>query len=497
MAVFPDRIVLKSSSDGDAAIRSAIGAGGTDEITPGEIVLGLGSGFASFYTLDSIGNVVEIVSGGNVSVAGVSQVNYFTGDVVLAGSDLSDIRYNGDPLFEYVTFFLPGYGVEGEEPTEVYGSTPGSAGLSTNVECVFSPVNSYGSSTKISNGGYSRQGNQLSLGTDTWAIEFKINVPDPSSDIYLLYDGVDESVDKSFFFWWDSANSQFKFEYYDSDSTTLKTFTFATTLNANTWTYLELLRSSNDRILLYVHDEITGSRSSGGSTILSTTTVGARTAGVWNIGAVTLNGTVDRASTFFLQDFRITRGALRGTSVPIPESQWGPSTFKNNGYIQVEGDVLRWNSADETWNPAGNYGRAIVSDSTPTADPSGAALLEGQSWYDFSTGNYYVYYNSGWVSAGGGGGGTLGGLTDVDLSTPATDGQVIAYNATSGNWEPVDTSGGGSAILGRGDGGDIDSTTVDSAFVFGVWGGGDLDTTTEDKPVELVVIGMADGGDIV
>lgn len=36
---------------------------------------------------------------------------------------------------------------------------------------------------------------------------------------------------------------------------------------------------------------------------------------------------------------------------------------------------------------------------------------------------------------------TLGDLTDVDFSTPATDGQVIAYNAVSGNWEPVDQSG--------------------------------------------------------
>jgi hypothetical protein len=50
------------------------------------------------------------------------------------------------------------------------------------------------------------------------------------------------------------------------------------------------------------------------------------------------------------------------------------------------------------------------------------------------------------VSLGGTGTGatTLGELSDVDLSTPATDGQVIAYNTTSGNWEPVDQSGGSS-----------------------------------------------------
>jgi len=48
------------------------------------------------------------------------------------------------------------------------------------------------------------------------------------------------------------------------------------------------------------------------------------------------------------------------------------------------------------------------------------------------------------VSLGGTGTGpqNLGDLTDVDLSTPAADGQVIAYNSTSSNWEPVDQSGG-------------------------------------------------------
>lgn len=37
----------------------------------------------------------------------------------------------------------------------------------------------------------------------------------------------------------------------------------------------------------------------------------------------------------------------------------------------------------------------------------------------------------------------LGDLNDVDLSTPPTDGQVIAYDAGAGLWLPVDQSGGG------------------------------------------------------
>ena len=60
MAVFPDRIVLKNSTDDEATIVSSIGNGGADAITPGEIVLGLEAGAASIYTLDSAGSVVNI-----------------------------------------------------------------------------------------------------------------------------------------------------------------------------------------------------------------------------------------------------------------------------------------------------------------------------------------------------------------------------------------------------------------------------------------------------
>lgn len=76
----------------------------------------------------------------------------------------------------------------------------------------------------------------------------------------------------------------------------------------------------------------------------------------------------------------------------------------------------------------------------------------------------------------------------AQLYTVDAVGDIVTISGSGGD--------GGSATLGRGDGGDIDATTVSSAFVFGVYGGGDFDSTTEDKPVELVVIGMADGGDI-
>lgn len=62
MAVFPDRIVLKNSTDSQAAIEAAIGSGGTDQITQGEVVVGLEANAATFYTIDGSGNVVTIGS---------------------------------------------------------------------------------------------------------------------------------------------------------------------------------------------------------------------------------------------------------------------------------------------------------------------------------------------------------------------------------------------------------------------------------------------------
>lgn len=77
MAVFPDRIVLKNSTDSQAAIESAIGSGGTDEIVPGELVVGREAGGAKLYTLDSAG-VVAVVGGGAEALGDLTDVDLST-----------------------------------------------------------------------------------------------------------------------------------------------------------------------------------------------------------------------------------------------------------------------------------------------------------------------------------------------------------------------------------------------------------------------------------
>ena len=59
MAVFPDRIVLKSSTDPEQDIIAAIEAEGDSEIVPGELVISRLDGGANIYTVDANGDIVS------------------------------------------------------------------------------------------------------------------------------------------------------------------------------------------------------------------------------------------------------------------------------------------------------------------------------------------------------------------------------------------------------------------------------------------------------
>ena len=64
MAVFPDRIVLKNSTDDEATIIAEIETGGVSAITQGEVVLGLSDGAAALFTKDALGAIVTISGSG-------------------------------------------------------------------------------------------------------------------------------------------------------------------------------------------------------------------------------------------------------------------------------------------------------------------------------------------------------------------------------------------------------------------------------------------------
>ena len=77
MAVFPDKIVLKNTADPQNVIESLIGSGGTDEIVPGEIVVGRESGKVKLYSLDSAG-AVQVIGGDQLSIDDLTDVDTIT-----------------------------------------------------------------------------------------------------------------------------------------------------------------------------------------------------------------------------------------------------------------------------------------------------------------------------------------------------------------------------------------------------------------------------------
>ena len=87
MAVFPDRIVLKNSTDSEAAILAAIGSGGSDEITQGEIVLRLSPGNLEMYSVDGSGDIVKF---NPTSASGRAIVSETAPTVGLSGLPLAD-----------------------------------------------------------------------------------------------------------------------------------------------------------------------------------------------------------------------------------------------------------------------------------------------------------------------------------------------------------------------------------------------------------------------
>lgn len=73
MAVFPDYISLKNSTDTDDFIIQEIEAGGTDEINQGEVVIGLRTGYVTMFTKDAVGDIVKL-QGAVQSVNGLDEV---------------------------------------------------------------------------------------------------------------------------------------------------------------------------------------------------------------------------------------------------------------------------------------------------------------------------------------------------------------------------------------------------------------------------------------
>lgn len=159
-----------------------------------------------------------------------------------------------------------------------------------------------------------------------------------------------------------------------------------------------------------------------------------------------------------LEDATIARGrfiTINSSGEPVVATSSseiiGVSLFTNSGYYTRSGLVWLESSAAIS---VGDFlepnpqGLAVTAASGPAT-----ALMAA------SAANQYILadFRAASGSSGGSGPTSLDDLTDVDLSTPPTNGQIIQFNATSGNFEPADNVGGASAL---GDLTDVDTTTI-------------------------------------
>lgn len=185
------------------------------------------------------------------------------------------------------------------------------------------------------------------------------------------------------------------------------------------------------------------------------------------------------------KDGRDGRDGQDGKDIDAAETELFDLKDVGKSILPIEkGQVLTWDGGKWTnlyirqvqtilGKAGGSNGsgeNVIVADAMPSTREDGSQLQEGDQWWSSITGVMYIWYvdadSSQWVQSsgnGGGGGGvkTLSDLTDVDAETP-NNGDVIAYNSVSGNWEtiaapPADISG--NSI------GDLSDVTIDPALL--------------------------------
>lgn len=363
MAVFPDRIVLKNSTDARAAIETAIQAGGTDEIQQGELVIGRESGAAKLYTLDSDGSIA-VVGGGSEEL-----------------NDLTDVQTRTASTAAFYTGF---------EIDDIMPTYSGGASRSSTVTAV--------------------------------------------EGTYFLAEGSSSYAD----FYFDDAFVRTDNRYDLYSMWIQPRQTPSTNYRMALGGLAQMYTGSGAGFAIYTRDTGFGIFADNAFTEVGTRP--SMASDTWHHFAVQIDwgtGNTDRVNP---PDFI---SIWVNGSIALDSYAW------NLAYTAPTGAALkRWAFLDSTgtgWSKFYDEMRIAQTD-----DP-----LIGMSQSSFVIANLE---------------------TAIDSSLPGdgpTDGQILVYDASQQLWIPG--AGGGTATLGRGDGGDLDTGTIGSAFVFGVYGGGDLD----------------------
>ena len=163
MAVFPDRIVLKNSTDTQAQIIAAIEEGGTNEIGQGEIVLGLRAGDTGIYAKDETGTIVSLGGGGGSGGGGVTSI--IPGGGISIDQPTGDVTITATGTSAGVSAIYAGTGIAissstGNVTISATGGGGGGGGDATLnlVEVIFSTTDGKADSTEFGSSGIFAQG---------------------------------------------------------------------------------------------------------------------------------------------------------------------------------------------------------------------------------------------------------------------------------------------------------------------------------------------------
>ena len=428
MAVFPDRIVLKNSTDTDAVITALIESGGSDEITQGELVLGLSAGSLTFYSVDSNGDIVKFSP---TSASGRAIVSDTAPTVGVSGLPLAD----GDLWYESDT---GNYYVYSSGTWELVSNSASGAGTVTSVGITVSEG-------LLAAGGPITTSGNISLSLDTTGV-----TPGNYTSANLEVDAYGRVVGIA-----NGSGGGYTDPLTDNGDIVIRSGGFTTRLPIGTAGQVLTVQSggpawqdlSNGTVTSVGITSGSGDLVVTGSPITTSGTIGLELSntGVTPGTYTSVNIEVDEKGRVV----DISNGAGNGYLDPLTNN--GDLVYRVGGVtanlpVGTNGQVLTVSSGLPSWQDSAAVGAlSDLSDTTISSLSTGDLIRwNGSAWVNYADSAYATFVQGNLADSAIQPTDSIDSLADVDTTTTGpTDGQTLIWDSTAGKWEPGNVSGSG------------------------------------------------------